>query len=571
MSFLRNGGLGVGTVLSVIAFVLIALLFMGLSMVANTINAVNQNRYDSYLLADELRQSSDDLTRLARTYVVTMDDHYKEQYFAILAIRNGERAKPEGYNRIYWDFALPGARAPRPDSNIRVPLTDLMREEGFTDSEMAKLDEAKRNSDGLVNTEVKAFSLIDEAKKGHPEAQATAIKMMHDTTYHTDKAHIMQPIDEFYVMLDARTHLAVADANKHAFWLKMAFIPVGLLLLLSVYLTFRSLRVLLGGTMLELQQFIGKLASGDFSTVMATSSRNPGSLVALLVAMQSTLADIFKDVHQATQQLRHSAQDISGIATESAHVATNQQGGTEMMASAVEQLVVSINRLSTHAQDAERLGKASSDALATGSEVIDSTLSSIRGISATVGDASSSLTELNTHAQKISDIIEVIRGIAEQTNLLALNAAIEAARAGDQGRGFAVVADEVRNLARRSAQSTEQITEMISKIQAVADVSIGKMQATVNNVTQGVTLAGEAGQAVNDIMKNAGGLLTLIAEMSHALKEQNSVSHEVAQTVNQIAEQAAESRSKAGQTSQEAEKLLSLSAHLGKSLERITL
>lgn len=570
MSFLRNSGLGVGTVLSVIAFVLIALLFMGLSMVTNTINAVNQNRYDSYLLADELRQSSDDLTRLARTYVVTMDDHYKEQYFAILAIRNGERARPEGYNRIYWDFVLPGARAPRPDSSVRTPLTDLMREEGFTDGEMAKLEEAKRNSDGLVNTEVKAFSLIDEAKKGHPEAQAAAIQMMHDTTYHTNKAHIMQPIDEFYVMLDVRTHQAVAEANEHAFWLKMAFIPVGLLLLLSVYLTFSSLRVLLGGTMLELQQYIGRLASGNFSTLIATP-RSPGSLVALLAAMQDTLADIFKDVHQATQQLRHSAQDISGIATESAHVATNQQGGTEMMASAVEQLVVSINRLSTHAQDAERLGKASSDALAAGSQVIDSTLSSIRGISSTVGDASSSLTELNTHAQKISDIIEVIRGIAEQTNLLALNAAIEAARAGDQGRGFAVVADEVRNLARRSAQSTEQITEMISKIQTVADISIGKMETTVNNVTRGVTLAGEAGQAVNEIMKNAGGLLTLIAEMSHALKEQNAVSHEVAQTVNQIAEQAAESRSKAGQTSQEAEKLLSLSTHLGKSLERITL
>lgn len=570
MSTLRINGLGMGTVLSVIAFVLIALLFMGLSMVANTINSVNQNRYDSYLLADELRQSSDDLTRLARTYVVTMDDHYKEQYFAILAIRNGERARPEEYNRIYWDFVLPGTRAPRPDSGMRTPLTDLMREEGFTDGEMAKLDEAKRNSDGLVNTEVKAFSLIDEAKKGHPEAQAAAIQMMHDTTYHTNKAHIMQPIDEFYVMLDARTHQEVADANKHAFWLKMAFIPVGLLLLVSVYLTFSSLRVLLGGTMLELQQYIGRLASGNFSTLIATP-RNPGSLVALLAAMQGTLADIFKDVHQATQQLRHSAQDISGIATESAHVATNQQSGTEMMASAVEQLVVSINRLSTHAQDAERLGKASSDALATGAQVIDSTLSSIRGISSTVGDASSSLTELNTHAQKISDIIEVIRGIAEQTNLLALNAAIEAARAGDQGRGFAVVADEVRNLARRSAQSTEQITEMISKIQAVADVSIGKMETTVNNVTRGVTLAGEAGQAVNEIMKNAGGLLTLIAEMSHALKEQNTVSHEVAQTVNQIAEQAADSRSKAGQTSQEAEKLLSLSAHLGKSLERITL
>ena len=72
-------------------------------------------RYRSYLLADELRQSSDDLTRLARTYAVTGDAKYEKQYFDILDIRNGKKPRPEHYERIYWDFVAAGIDKPQPD------------------------------------------------------------------------------------------------------------------------------------------------------------------------------------------------------------------------------------------------------------------------------------------------------------------------------------------------------------------------------------------------------------------------------------------------------------------------
>lgn len=110
--------------------------------------AAYENRYRSYLLADELRQSSDDLTRLGRTYVVTGDPSYKQQYLDIISIRNGEKPRPQAYNRIYWDFVDGGNLKPRPDGET-VPLLTLMKRQGFTDAEFNELKEAQKRSDAL--------------------------------------------------------------------------------------------------------------------------------------------------------------------------------------------------------------------------------------------------------------------------------------------------------------------------------------------------------------------------------------------------------------------------------------
>ncbi|MFM7967322.1 hypothetical protein ACF2JD_02755 [Aeromonas sp. A-5] len=96
----------------------------------------------------------------------------------------------------------PTART-RPDSNVRRGLIDLMKDAGFTDEELAKLNEAKNNSDALVNTEVAAFKLVQQSD-GDPAAnQQKAIAMMHDKAYHQNKGRIMSPIDDFYVMMEA--------------------------------------------------------------------------------------------------------------------------------------------------------------------------------------------------------------------------------------------------------------------------------------------------------------------------------------------------------------------------------
>ncbi|MGI3015260.1 hypothetical protein [Shewanella algae] len=109
-------------------------------------------RYKSYQVADELRQSSDDLTRLARTYAITGEEKYEKMYQDILDIRNGEKPRPQHYHQIYWDLVLNYGDKPKADGE-RAAIKDTMKSLGFSAKEFDFLDQAQANSDALVAIE----------------------------------------------------------------------------------------------------------------------------------------------------------------------------------------------------------------------------------------------------------------------------------------------------------------------------------------------------------------------------------------------------------------------------------
>ena len=119
---------------------LIGAIFMALlvSRADEQVQSAYRNRMDAYLLADEMRQSSDDLTRLARTYVVTGDARWEKQYNEIVAIRSGQAPRPVNYQRIYWDFRA-ASDATLPSTGDKQDLLEMMKRQGMTDAELAKL------------------------------------------------------------------------------------------------------------------------------------------------------------------------------------------------------------------------------------------------------------------------------------------------------------------------------------------------------------------------------------------------------------------------------------------------
>ncbi len=170
------------------------------------------NRYQSYLLADELRQSSDDLTRFVRSYAVSGEPRFKQYYMDVLAIRNGEKARPLQYHRIYWDLLIGDGIKPRANGSAK-SLLSLMMDAGFSEPELQMLETSKRKSDTLVLTELNAIKTLKEHQFeiNNPlysttiSKNKTVLDDLFNSRYHQQKAQIMRPVDDFFDLLDSRT------------------------------------------------------------------------------------------------------------------------------------------------------------------------------------------------------------------------------------------------------------------------------------------------------------------------------------------------------------------------------
>ncbi|MDE2371729.1 MAG: Snf7 family protein [Burkholderiales bacterium] len=478
-------------------------------------DAAAARRYHSYLLAQELRQSSDDLTRLARTYVVTGDPKWEQQYWAVLDIRNGKQPRPVGYEGIYWDFKAANVEPPQ-KPGAAVALNDLMKQAGFTPAEFELLDQARHNSDDLVHTETVAMNMVkgqyDDGKGGYTRKAepdlAQARTMMHDLTYHQYKAKIMTPVQQFLETVNRRTEQEVdAAQSSRGFWSDIA-LGATLVLCAVLMAALGWARKHIFNVFAELRAALAAVAAGDLTAKPVAQYANDavGEAMRSVEAMRSSLESVIG-------QIRSSA---DSIATGSAQIATGnadlsrrteeQASNLQQTAASMEEMNSTLRNSAETARTATQLANSASQAAVKGGSV--------------VGEVVATMDEITSSSKRISDIISVIDGIAFQTNILALNAAVEAARAGEQGRGFAVVASEVRSLAQRSAEAAREIKALIG--------------ASVDKVEAGSRLVGAAGSSMDDIVTQVKRVADLIAEISSATTEQTTGIGQVSQAVTQL-------------------------------------
>ena len=183
-------------------------------------------------------------------------------------------------------------------------------------------------------------------------------------------------------------------------------------------------------------------------------------------------------------------------------------------------------------------------------------------MAADVEKASDVIHKLEKDSDQIGTVLEVIKGIAEQTNLLALNAAIEAARAGEQGRGFAVVADEVRSLASRTQESTEEIQQMIERLQKGSREAVSVMETGRTQVLSSVEQASKAGEALENITAAVDQIATMNHQIVDSVSQQGLVTEEINQNINNISQVADESANGTDQLSIASADLANLSNEL---------
>ncbi|MCE1243400.1 methyl-accepting chemotaxis protein [Oryzomicrobium sp.] len=292
-----------------------------------------------------------------------------------------------------------------------------------------------------------------------------------------------------------------------------------------------------------------RIAAGDLQgPVPAAGQDEVGKLIAAMAEMQRSLRTTLSQTRDNADRISSAAQQLNSGAAQLEQSASAQSAAASAIAANIEELTVSINHVSDSTTDSSRLAADSDTQARTGRDTLLRMVDEITRVSEVVNTAATQVAALEGQSAQISHIVSVIRDIADQTNLLALNAAIEAARAGEHGRGFAVVADEVRKLSERTAQSTSEITQMVSAIQESTRQVVAGIQAGVTSVDTSVTLAREAGDTVSQLQEMAQRVAQLVGDVAEALREQSSASTDVARRVEEIATHAEENSATTAET-----------------------
>jgi methyl-accepting chemotaxis protein len=281
----------------------------------------------------------------------------------------------------------------------------------------------------------------------------------------------------------------------------------------------------------------------------ATRRIAQGDLTARVnVAGKDEMADIGTGLNHMVQafgeslaQVERSSSSVSDAATrlsasiDRAKVSMNaQQGETEQVATAINEMTASVADVAQNTEGAARAAEQASQASGKGLGVMQQTRQTIEALAGEVDLSAQKVAALALHSQEIGGVIEVIRNIADQTNLLALNAAIEAARAGEQGRGFAVVADEVRTLASRTQNSTAEIQRIIQQLQLATSAAVEQMKAGKDRAQDCLTSADQTSSSLNAINEGVESIVGMNTQIASAAVQQHAVSEDINRNVTEI-------------------------------------
>lgn len=192
-----------------------------------------EKRYEFSQLVQELRNSSDNLTQLARMYVVTGNAQFSSMYWDVYNIRNGSLPRTHSYNLGYWNYLAPGTPS---FSGKKISLIQLMRQAGIPDEELARLQKAEANSNALMQREIAVMNMVKQEAptkdERFSEKRTMAINELFSDHYYQLKSAIMSPIGNFDTMLGRHTEEFVNRTRQNIIFYRVLVIVFQCLLFL---------------------------------------------------------------------------------------------------------------------------------------------------------------------------------------------------------------------------------------------------------------------------------------------------------------------------------------------------
>jgi methyl-accepting chemotaxis protein len=267
-----------------------------------------------------------------------------------------------------------------------------------------------------------------------------------------------------------------------------------------------------------------KLTSND---EMGHVTRSFATMIKMLRATIGHLSEASKEVTRASTLISSSIEKIASGALEQ----TNQ---AEDVSAAMEEMTKTIVENSKNASETAETARKARQTAEAGGSIVTATAAGMKRIAQATTKSAETAHTLEKSSRKIEEVVKIIRDIADQTNLLALNAATEAARVGEKGKGFAIVAEEVRKLAERTMKATKEIGEMVKLIQRGTKEAVNSMDDGIQEVTEGMKLSEQAGQALLEIVGTSKRVTDMITQIAASSEEQSSTSEEITKNIEMI-------------------------------------
>ena len=369
--------------------------------------------------------------------------------------------------------------------------------------------------------------------------------------------------DQIFSDVDERFKARLDEQNNK---LTLTSVAIGAVMLFIMYL-YASFYLSLKTSIDCLLEAAGKMADGDMTVELTVATKDElGDLTKQFNQTAKRMRELIQEVHNTSNSVFQQSQEVSKITQVTSSSINQQMEETEQAASAMTEMSSNFAEVADFSAQAEGTAQEASVEANRGREQVQKTLSNISNLANEIQNSSNVVDQLAKDSANISQVLGQIKGIAEQTNLLALNAAIEAARAGEHGRGFAVVADEVRSLSRRTHESTEEIEEMVDKIQQGVGNAVTAMSNSHKMAEETVTESKEVEEALETIHGKVSSITDMSTHIAEAVKQQASTAEDIDRNIVGISRVAEDNVGNATETTRASEEMASKADQLREML-----